>query len=114
MTPKDILRQLADDRSLRIIQVTKERGRTAEEISKELGIPLSSAYRKIRELKKARLLFVERRVATRGGNICDIFRCPVREMKIDLDNDPVRIDLSLMDEPHDRIFQAWNELRRER
>jgi predicted transcriptional regulator len=88
-----------------------EKGMNTEEISEELGIPLSSTYRKIRDLKAAGMLVIERREFTDGGNLCDVYRCPVRGMRIELDASPPSVDLTFIEEPPDKVYRVWKTLR---
>jgi hypothetical protein len=54
-----ILAQLADIESLRIIASVLNERKTAIEIGKELGLPSTTLYRKVSELKECGLLTVD-------------------------------------------------------
>lgn len=109
-----IMKGLADKDSRRILQHTIDNRKTAEEISNELGIPLSSIYRKIKELKDAKLLVVEKSAVTKEGKVCDLYRSAVRGVNVWLDSEPPALDLTFNEDVYSKISRIWHTLREER
>jgi DNA-binding Lrp family transcriptional regulator len=77
-----ILEALADDFSERIMRYAVEHARTVEEISSVQNIPLSTCYRRIRELVDAGLVLVERIVITGSGKRYATYRSCFRSFRI--------------------------------
>lgn len=113
-TEEDILKRLADKHSRSILQLAMEKHKTAEEISNELGIPLSTTYRKIKELKRARLLVVEKSVLTKDGKVCDLYRSTIRGMRVQLDSHPPTVDIIFNEDVYDKISRIWGTMREAR
>lgn len=114
MAIEDILKRLSDKHSRRILQHTMGTRKAAEDISKELGIPLSTTYRKINQLKKSGLLVIEKSVITKEGKVCDLYRSTIRGVRIHLDLQPPSLDLAFNEDVYDKISRVWHTLREAR
>jgi predicted transcriptional regulator len=88
-----------------------EKRKTAETISSELGIPLSTTYRKIKELRKAGLLVVEKSAITKNGKLCDLYRSTIKGVRVHLDLQPPSLDLTFNEDVYDKISRVWHALR---
>ena len=62
-----IIRALADEYSRKLILGTLSRARSVEELSQTENIPISTAYRRVNELKEIGLLTVEKTILTDEG-----------------------------------------------
>jgi len=111
---ENILKRLADEYSRRILQLTMQKHKTAERISSELGVPLSTVYRKIKELKETGLLIVEKSVVTKDGKVCDLYRSTIKGVKINLGSQPPSLDLIFNEVVYDKISRVWQTLREAR
>ncbi len=111
---ENILKRLADEYSRRILQLTIGKHKTAERISIELGIPLSTVYRKIKELKETGLLIVEKSVVTKDGKVSDLYRSTIKGVKINLGSQPPSLDLIFNEDVYDKISRVWQTLREAR
>ncbi len=114
MAIENILKKLGDKHSRRILQHTMEKHKTAEEISSELGIPLSTVYRKIKELKETGLLIVEKSVVTKDGKVCDLYRSAIKGVRVHLDLQPLSLDFTFNEDVYDKISRVWQTLREAR
>jgi hypothetical protein len=79
------LAALSDEFSRRILVSTVSRGMTVQEISVEQAVPLSTCYRRTRELVDHGLLVVERIVVTSEGKRYAVFRSSFRSVEISSD-----------------------------
>ncbi|HUI01398.1 MAG TPA: winged helix-turn-helix domain-containing protein [Nitrososphaerales archaeon] len=77
-----ILRALGDDSSRRILAAAIPSGKTVEEIGAEENLPLSTCYRRIRELLDEGLMVMERLVVTKAGKRYAIYRTAFSEVKV--------------------------------
>lgn len=107
---ENMLRCLADKDSRMIVQYTIEKHKTAEDISRKLGIPLSTTYRKIKELKKSGLLVVEKSAITKEGKVCDLYRSTIKGMRIQLNSKPISIAVTFNEDVYDKLLRAWSSL----
>src|ERR1700722_13456080 len=77
-----VVAALSDRFSRRIVSSTVSRGKTVQEISAEQAVPLSSCYRRTRELTDKGLLVVERIVITGEGKRYAVYRSSFKEVQI--------------------------------
>ena len=86
--------------SRKIIFSIIKKSKTVEEINKELDFPLSSVYKKIRDLEKITLVYVEKRSISPHGRIIAHYRSRIKgvdiefnkyESKITLLKNPIKI-----------------------
>ena len=71
---KHLVSALSDEFSLRIITSTVTQGKTVQDISVEQAVPLSTCYRRARELVDQGILVVERIVVTGEGKRYAVYR----------------------------------------
>jgi len=107
----DVLKLLANKQSRMILQQTMEERRSAEELSCKLNIPLSTIYRKIKELRDKGLLVIEKSGITKDVKICDLYWSTIKGMNIKLNSKPVLLNLILNEEVHDKILCVWSSLK---
>lgn len=79
------LAALSDDYSRGILGSIVVKGKTIEEMCDEMGIPVSTAYRRVHELHEAGLVVVERILLSRDGKRRTVYRSTLREMKIEFE-----------------------------
>ena len=101
---QSISQVLGDPEALKILHSVRDTPRNAQEISKESGVPLSSAYRKLGDLKAAGLVFVKSIEITPEGKRQDLFLSAVAEVRIDLTGGEVEFDLVPTREGGERIW----------
>jgi predicted transcriptional regulator len=78
-----ILKEFADLESRHILFSIIKKPKTVQEISKDLKIPLSSAYRKIQNLMQASLILVEKKF-TSDGQIIRYYQSKIEEAQISI------------------------------
>lgn len=105
-----MLKRLADNQSRMILQFTIDKNKTAEDISNKLEIPLSTTYRKIKELKEAGLLIVEKSVITKAGEIRNLYRSTIKGVEIYLNSRPISLNITFNEDVYDKILRAWSSL----
>lgn len=79
---KALLRALADEYSSRILSSTAWRSLSVMDLVRDEGIPSTSAYRRVNELKEQGLLAVDRIVLTKDGKKFDLYKSTFREVNI--------------------------------
>ncbi|MBI3022507.1 MAG: winged helix-turn-helix transcriptional regulator [Thaumarchaeota archaeon] len=73
---------LGDSEIQKIISLTHKHGKTSSEISHEAGIPLSSVYRKISQLRQANLLTIETFRMTPEGKKEEVLRSTYDKLEV--------------------------------
>lgn len=82
-------------------------GKTAQEISVEQALPLSSCYRRIRELVDQGLLVAEKIVVTGEGKRYALYRSCFRTVEMAADFREVCVSAELNDEVAEKFRQKW-------
>lgn len=101
---RSITEALGDPDSLRILHSLRTTPKNAQDISRESGIPLSSAYRKLAVLKDAGLVFVKSIEITDEGKRQDLFLSAVAEVRVTLSGEDVEFELVPTREGAERIW----------
>jgi DNA-binding transcriptional ArsR family regulator len=104
-TSSSILTALADRFSERILAKSAEEAKTVEEISSAAGIPLSTCYRRIRELIDAGLVIVDRIVITTSGKRYATYRSCYRSFRISADPHGIVVQAEVNKEAAEKL---WN------
>lgn len=100
---KSVLAALGDEFSERIVISVVDHSRTAEEISALEGIPLSTCYRRIRELVDSGMLLVERIVITKSGRRFALYRSCFSSFQISFGSNGVDVRAELNQEVADKV-----------
>jgi predicted ArsR family transcriptional regulator len=78
----EIPRLLTEKCSARIHLATIRKIRTAFQLSKDLGIPIATCYRKIKQLEESGLIVCVERMLTRDGREVGLFRSSLSDAHI--------------------------------
>lgn len=77
-----LLEALADEQSARILAATVYEPRSVMDLSRDEGIPSSSAYRRVHELEGDGLLVVARTILTSDGKTYSTYKATFRELSV--------------------------------
>jgi hypothetical protein len=107
-----LLGAFADYYMRKILLSTVPRAKSILEISDDTGIPISTCYRRVRDLLNFRLLGIERTVLSNGRKY-ETFRSRVKDATVNLSSDEISVDVTLMPrEPEKRLSEILGTLRR--
>lgn len=102
-----LVRAISDEFSKRILVSTISEGKTVHEISTEQAVPLSSCYRRARQLVRQGLLIVERIVLTPEGRRFAVYRNSFREIEMTSDFGEVSVSAVLNGVVADKFRGMW-------
>lgn len=102
-----MLASLADPESQRILIAVVAKPKTTAEIEKEVGLPQSTVYRKISELKECGLLMVERYVVRPDGRREAVYACPFTELRLKALDGEIELEVIQTEES---LEKRWFEL----
>jgi predicted transcriptional regulator len=102
-----IARALEDSDSSRILHVIRAAPKSAPDIAKEVGVPLSSIYRKLAILRGAGLIFVKSFEITPEGKRQEVLLSAVTEVKLMVSGESLEIELMPTSE---NATRAWLKL----
>lgn len=102
-----ILAQLADPDSRRMIISTRRAPKTALALRDELGLPTSTVYRKIVELRECSLLMVEKMVEREDGKKEASYACAFTKITLSWGKEGIELELSPSEQALER---RWFEL----
>ncbi len=108
---KAVLRALLDDQSRLILTSTMERPKSVIEITREQAIPITSAYRKVKELKQYGLLKVEQIVLTDDGKKFELVRSAIRSANVQFDRGTLDVDVTANVEADEKMVKRFFTLR---
>jgi DNA-binding Lrp family transcriptional regulator len=106
-----LIQALADEYSRKIILETIGQPKSISELSEKGGIPLSTAYRRVTELKDAGILVVEKIILTSEGKKFELYRSAFRSVEIKLDQGELTTDAVLNEDIAARFSRIWSSLR---
>ncbi len=108
-----LLRALADDYSSRILSSTAVRPLSVMDLVREEGIPSTSAYRRVNELKDQGLLGVKRTVLTKDGKRFEMYKSTFREVNISFQRGSLVVDAMPNRDIFEKAFLLFHSLTEE-
>lgn len=102
-----MIANLADSESRSIIITVLAKPKAAVEIEKELGLPQSTLYRKISDLKECGLLMVQRFEVKLDGRREALYACPFTEVRFKAEQGEIGLDVIQTEESKEK---RWFEL----
>lgn len=92
-----ILKAIADPENAKILVSVRKESKSAQTLGLETGIPQSTVYRKLEELKAAGLVMTERFEVTSGKKV-DFLVATFSELRLGLDQHQLVVDIVPSDE----------------
>ena len=89
-----VIEALADAESRAIIFSTIKKGKTANELSTMLKIPLSSVYKKLTDLENLSLIKIEKTVLSENGKRFKIYKSRINKAEITIKKPEPTLSLS--------------------
>jgi len=111
---KAVMRALLDDHSRLILTATMLAPKSVIDITREQKIPITSAYRKVKELKEFGLLKVDRIVLTQDGKKFELVRSTIRTASIQFDRGTLNVDVTGGLEADEKLIRRFFALREAR
>jgi len=108
---KAVLRAILDDQSRVILTSTMLIPKSVIDITREQRIPVTSAYRKVKELKEFGLLRVERIVITDDGKKYELVRSAIRAASVHFDKGSLGVDITNNVEADEKMVKRFFTLR---
>ena len=106
-----LISALADEYARRIILKTINRAYSVEDLSRDENVPISTAYRRVNELKEVGLLTIEKTILTDEGKKFELYRSAFRSVHIDLNQGEIVIDADLNEDVGTRLSRLWASMR---
>ena len=100
---------LSDTFALKILSATQKKACTVQNLSDELGFPLTGTYKKIKELENEGFIAPVDRILTPNGKRVTRFRSRVKGFYVQFYNDELRVTLEMEDES-DCVKMVWNAM----
>ena len=108
---KAVIRALLDDQSRLILTATLLAAKSVIDITREQKIPITSAYRRVKELKEFGLLKVERIVLTPEGKKFELVRSTIRTASVQFDKGTLKVDVTAEVEADEKLVRRFFALR---
>ena len=108
-----LLKALADEYASRIIASTVLRPKSVAELIRECGIPHTTAYRIVNELKEKGILTVERIIHSRDGKKTALYRSTFRNILIKFEGGFLEVEATPNRDIVDKAFKLFYSLKGE-
>jgi predicted transcriptional regulator len=111
---KAIVEALFDDQSRTILYSTTDTAKPVVDIMKETNIPMTSAYRKVKDLLKVNLLRTEGSEITEDGKRFYLYRSNINEAKLIYKNGDIEINIepnTQKDQPEDKLLKTFTTMK---
>ena len=109
-----IVAALADEFSNRILASAIINPKSVMDLVREHAIPMTSAYRRVKELTECGLLEVERIVLTNDGKKYDLYRSTVRAVNVRFENGVLEVDVTPSSTATEKIMRRFLSLKEAR
>ena len=101
------LSALGDESSRKILTSAIASGKTVEEISAEQNLPLSTCYRRMRNLMGGGLMILERTVVTPAGKRYAVYRTTFSRAAISFNNGDIALEVTPNMAIIDKLRRRW-------
>lgn len=108
---KAVLRALLDDQSRIILTSTMLAPKSVVEITREQKIPVTSAYRKVKELKEFGLLKVERIIITDDGKKYELVKSAIKTATVQLDRETLDVNVTANVDADEKMVKRFFTLK---
>ncbi len=106
---EELVELLGNKYSREILSLTSSMECSALQLTKELGIPLATVYRKLKLLEETGLIRHVKTIINLSGNEEKYYRCAIHEIKVNFYKGMLRVNLK-MEECNDNIVRLWARL----
>ncbi len=101
-----LIELLGNKYSRGIMSLTSNTECSALQLCRELGIPLTTVYRKIKLLEKNGLIKHVKTIINLSGNEEKYYRCAIDEIRVSFNKGMLSVNLRLQDQ-QDKIVRLW-------
>jgi predicted transcriptional regulator len=101
------LKALSDAPCNMIMRSAVSKGKSVEEICSETGVPLSTAYRKIREMTESGLIFIERVLVSDAGKKRLVYRAAYSRVAVQCDLGNFVVESTPNADVPDILYRLW-------
>lgn len=108
---KAVIRTLLDDYSRLILLSSMLVAKSVVDITREHSIPMTSAYRKVKELKEFGLLKVDRIVLTEDGKKYELLRSTIRSASVQFNKGMLDVDVTANIEADEKLVKRFFALK---
>jgi len=106
----EVVKTLADEYSRKIVLSIITRSLPIESISHEQNIPISTCYRRIRELESCGMVRADRTIVEGDGKKYVCYKSTFTGASIRLESGEVKVDLISNRSHEDRLYDNWKAM----
>ncbi len=110
----EIMKLLADEYNIKILSASLKEPKSAQDLSVELGIPVASCYRKIRDLEDTNLLEVADSVLTPDGKRIKLYRSNITRFFVSFEGERLKVEINIRRAASEKIVKMWDVLKEAR
>ena len=107
----EIVKAFSDTYSRRIVLCLLTKSLTVEEISAEKQIPVSTCYRRVRELERAGILKADNHIIWKNGKKYISYKTSFKNASIDFDLGEITVDIVPNVDPSEKLMGMWASLK---
>jgi hypothetical protein len=107
---KALLKALADEQSSKILACAVWKAKSVMDLIREAGIPHTSAYRLVNELKESGLLVVERMMLSEDGKKYALYKGTFKSIMVKFEGSSIEVDAIPNRDVTDKAFRLFYSL----
>jgi len=107
----EIVKAFSDEYSRKIILSVISRSLPIEEISIEEHIPISTCYRRVRELQSFGILKADKTIIQKDGKKYVCYKTSFRNARINLDSGQLTVDVVPNRDPSEKLHDIWTNIK---
>jgi DNA-binding Lrp family transcriptional regulator len=106
-----LVQGLADEYSRKILLSAIPTAKSVEDLSRENDIPLSTCYRRVRELLDSQMLVIEKIIITTDGKKYELLRSAYRAITVSFDGGIMKVDAIVNEDVAEKLRRLWLSMR---
>lgn len=106
----ELLEQLGKERVRRILAATSREPMSANELSDECDVALSTIYRRVEDMVDSDLL-VERTQIEADGSHHSVYEANIDHLDVDVDDGSIDVNVHVREDAAQRFSRIWNDIR---
>jgi len=107
----EVVKVLSDEYSRKIILSIVATSLPIEEISRLQNIPISTCYRRIREMQHFGVIRADRTIIRDDGKKFVCYKSAIKNATILIDSGELKVDVVINKDPAEKLGSMWSEVR---
>lgn len=108
-----VLRAISDEHGVRLLMALSEQPKSIPQVVQELGLPVTSTYRRMHALCSSGLVLKVQSTLTEDGKWCDFYQSLIRGLYMHFQGTDLVVQLIPNEGMADRLVRLWRYMKGE-